>query len=266
VGKAAPRTPEFWGIRGYPRTTAWAYHDEVDNVRAGRARREVAQLAKSGLDWVNLASAVSDSIARVVPFDRSCWHTVDPGTVLFTGSVNRDIACSGSWLAEHEYVIEDVNKWSFLANSGRYAGATSLATHGDLSRCVRHRSQATYGIGDELRISCVADGTYWAAAGFLRDHDRPWFSEDDVRFLASLSKVVADGFRRALVRTVTTEPASTVDGPGVVVFDTDFASRLRFLQRAYIARSKPVHADQWERRGWATRLTQNAAGILSPLL
>jgi hypothetical protein len=138
-----------------------------------RVRDELATLARSGLDRVSFVSAASDAVGRVVPYDRSCWHAVDPGTVLFTGSINRNVGCSGSWLAEHEYVVEDVNKWWFLARSGRRAGATSLATHGDMSRSARHRSHEAYGIGDELRISFVADdGTYWGAAGFLRDEDR----------------------------------------------------------------------------------------------
>ena len=169
---------------------------------------------------MTFTSRVSDTIGRVIPFDRCCWHSVDPGTVLFTGSVTRDVTCSGSWLATYEYIIEDVNKWSFLARSGRRAGATSIATHGDLSRSARHRSAAAHGIGDELRASFVADGTYWAAAGFLRDADRPWFSEEDVRFLAELSEPVAEGFRLALVhRSATSDTIAAADGPGVVVFD-----------------------------------------------
>jgi DNA-binding CsgD family transcriptional regulator len=216
-GKLAEGTPRILGVTA---RTAAKYHPVVNDQRARRARDQLTRLANGGLDWVSFASEVSDAIARVVSFDRSCWHTVDPGTVLFTGSVTRDIACSGSWLAEYEYVIEDVNKWWFLARSGRNAGATSLATHGDLSRSASHRSHASYGIGDELRASFVVDGTYWAAAGFLRDRDRPWFSEDDVRFLASLSGVIAAGFRRALLHAVATpETISAAEGPGVVVFD-----------------------------------------------
>lgn len=192
----------------------------MDAHRARRTRDELIRLARAGLDWVTFASEASDAIAPVVPFDRCCWHTVDPGTMLFTGSVNRDVGCSGSWLAAHEYVIEDVNKWWFLARSGRHAGATSLATHGDLSRSARHRSHESYGIGDELRGSFVADGNYWGAAGFLRDADQPWFSEDEVRFLASLSDAIAGGLRAALVnRAVVTDVVVAADGPGVVVFD-----------------------------------------------
>ena len=55
--------------------------------------------------------------------------------------------------------IDDVTKWWFLARSGRTVGATRLATHGDLNRSARHRSQAGYGMGDELRGAFVANGT-----------------------------------------------------------------------------------------------------------
>lgn len=199
--------------------------------RPARLAGEIAALARQGLDWVSFTSEATGAISEVVPFDRCCWHTVDPGTVLLTGSVNRDVGCSGSWLAEHEYVIEDVNKWWFLARSGRHAGATSVATHGDLSRSARHRSHAGYGIGDELRGSFVADGSYWGAAGFLRDSDGPWFTDDDVRLLASLSEAIASGLRNALAkRALATEAVAAVDGPGVLVLDE--VGRAEFISPA----------------------------------
>jgi DNA-binding CsgD family transcriptional regulator len=139
--------------------------------------------------------------------------------VLLTGSLNQNIGCSGFWLAEHEYVLDDVNKWSFLARSGKVAGATSLATRGDLSRSARHRSVEAQGIADELRGSFSVDGTYWAAAGFLRDDGEPWFTDEDVRFLALLSEPIAVAFRRALLAAAGTTEHPRDDGPGVVVFD-----------------------------------------------
>ena len=138
---------------------------------------------------------------------------------MFTGSLNQNVGCSGSWLAEHEYVIEDVDKWWFLARSGRLAGATSLATHGDLSRSARHRSREHYGFGDELRVSLVADGTYWGAVGFLRHQDQPWFTEEDVRFLLTLCEPLAEGFRRALLAASVMTTDHSGDVPGVIVFD-----------------------------------------------
>jgi DNA-binding CsgD family transcriptional regulator len=202
----------------------------VDADRARRLAAQIRGLASDGLGWVGYASAVDDALRRVVRFDRSCWHSVDPGTVLFTGSLNRDVGCSGSWLAEHEYVIEDVNKWAFLAHSGRCAGATSIATHGDLSRSARHRSHTAYGIGDELRAAFVADDVYWAAAGFLRNEGEPWFTEDEVRLLAELTRAIATGARRTLVINQVEDLVPAVDGPGVVVFDP--AGRPEFLSPA----------------------------------
>jgi DNA-binding CsgD family transcriptional regulator len=196
---------------------------------ARRTRNDIRQLAQEGLDWVTFSTEASRAIGRVISFSRACWHTVDPGTVLFTGSLNQNVGCSGAWLAEHEYVLEDVNKWWFLARSGRRAGATSVATHGDLSRSPRHRSHEAYGIGDELRGSFVADGTYWGAAGFLREQDEPWFTEDDVRFLVSLSEPLAVGLRRALVASATNADPPQ-HGPGVVVFDE--GGTLQFISPA----------------------------------
>src|SRR5262245_44059007 len=191
----------------------------MNGDRLHRTRDKIVRLAQVGLDWVTFSAEATEALRRAIPFDRSCWHMVDPGTVLFTGSLNQNVGCSGTWLAEYEYVVEDVNKWWFLARSGRRAGATSLATHGDLSRSARHRSHESHGIGDELRGSFVADGAYWGAAGFLRDRDRPWFTEEDVRFLASLSEPIAEAFRRALLTAGAGSEEPGDDVPGVVVFD-----------------------------------------------
>jgi DNA-binding CsgD family transcriptional regulator len=191
----------------------------VDARGLRHTRDRITRLVDAGLDWVTFSAEATEALRRAIPFDRSCWHAVDPGTVLFTGSLNQNVECSGSWLAEHEYAVEDVNQWWFLARSGRRAGATSLATHGDLSRSSRHRSAEAYGVGDDLRGSFVVNGAYWGAAGFIRDSDGPWFTEDDVRFLASLSAPIAHGFRRALLTARVTSEEPRSDAPGVVVFD-----------------------------------------------
>ncbi len=52
----------------------------------------------------------------------------------------------------------------------------------------------------------------------------------------------------------------------VVVYDTDFASRLRMLQRSYVSQSRRVNAELWQLRPWWRRLSENAAGLLTPLL
>ena len=42
----------------------------------------------------------------------------------------------------------------------------------------------------------MVDGTYWAAAGFLRDKGEPCSTDVDVAFLASLCEPIAIGFRQ----------------------------------------------------------------------
>jgi DNA-binding CsgD family transcriptional regulator len=193
------------------------------SVGAPPLRRTLAEIAETTdrhADWVSFTAAVDDLVGRLLEFEMCCWHLVDPGTVMFTGSINRGIQCSGAWLALHEFVVEDINKWAFLAHSGRIAGATSIDTHGDLSRSPRHREHESVGLGDELRVSLVVDGVYWGAACFLRRDDSPWYTQRDVDLLAALSAPLAAGLRRALLTPVMEAP--TIDhGPGVVVFDPD---------------------------------------------
>ncbi|MHC5028550.1 MAG: cardiolipin synthase [Planctomycetota bacterium] len=52
----------------------------------------------------------------------------------------------------------------------------------------------------------------------------------------------------------------------LVVYDTDFASRLRLLQRSYMDNSTQIDPDKWLLRRWPRRLVDNAAGTLAPLL
>jgi cardiolipin synthase len=52
----------------------------------------------------------------------------------------------------------------------------------------------------------------------------------------------------------------------LVVYDSDFASQLRFLQRSYMSDATELAVMQWRARGWWRRLIENAAGTLGPLL
>jgi cardiolipin synthase len=52
----------------------------------------------------------------------------------------------------------------------------------------------------------------------------------------------------------------------LAVYDSDFASQIRFLQRSYIEDSVRIDPSQWLERGWMKRIAQNAAGALAPIL
>lgn len=51
-----------------------------------------------------------------------------------------------------------------------------------------------------------------------------------------------------------------------LIYDSDFASQLRFLQRSYVAESQVVDETVWRVQPWPKRLGQNVAGLFSPLL
>jgi len=52
----------------------------------------------------------------------------------------------------------------------------------------------------------------------------------------------------------------------LLVYDSDFASQLRYLQRSYMAHATRVEWSAWQNRSWPAKLWQNAAGTLSPVL
>lgn len=53
---------------------------------------------------------------------------------------------------------------------------------------------------------------------------------------------------------------------GLLIYDCDTASQLRFLQADYLRESRPVERRQWRSRPIRSRLAEGAAAVLSPLL
>ena len=119
------------------------YPRGVDGDRLRRDRNDVTEVARSGSDSVSFAIEVTDTVQKAIPIDRCTWHTVGSGTVLFFGSVNRDVSCSSTWLAELEYAIEDVKKSCFPARSGHRAGGDEL---GDARRPLAQSSPPIPGV------------------------------------------------------------------------------------------------------------------------
>ena len=112
-GRPARSIPGIWNQPRRRPLDSFAMKRE--DVR--RVTREVERLAEASSEWMTLAANVGEIVRGVVPFDRTCWHPVDPGTYHFTGSLVHNMVCSGAWLAEHEYVLDDVNKWHDLARA-----------------------------------------------------------------------------------------------------------------------------------------------------
>lgn len=215
VGLATAHEFKIWGIGecGAERNIGGMREDAV-----GRARREIRRLVHDGLGWIDLAEQAHNVILRAVPFDSSCWHPVDPSTLLYTGYFAQNLDDEPR-LPHYEYALADVNKWAWLALSGRSVGVLSQATNGDLEISPRWRDlMRPRGIQHELRMAFTDSGNTWGVGGMYRGVARPDFDAEEVRLIRALSPLIAEGMRRAVLMTAMSS-SDSVRGPGVVVVD-----------------------------------------------
>jgi hypothetical protein len=76
----------------------------------------------------------------LIPFDSSCWLSLDPSTLLPTSHFTRQLDSDHLMeIAENEFLQEDFNKFADLARALPPVGTLSHATEGDLTRSRRHR-------------------------------------------------------------------------------------------------------------------------------
>jgi DNA-binding CsgD family transcriptional regulator len=159
-------------------------------------------------------------VGRLVPYDRICWHTVDPATMLFTSGTEQNLGPEPQ-LATYEYEIPDVIKWADLAGRPWPVGVLSQATRGHPEQSPRFRGLLVpRGVVHELRASLVSDRRCWGFVGFYRDRGRTDFTEDDAAFVAEIDEHIGAGVRRALLLDAVTTPGPVSDVPGVLVIDS----------------------------------------------
>ena len=158
----------------------------------------------------------------MVPYDSSCWLSLDPATLLptahFTWEVDGDHIVA---MAANEYLEDDVNKFAQLADAPLPVGILSIATGGELGRSARYRNLLAdhgYRDGDELRATFRdADGV-WGCVAIHRRVGR--FSMDEGRLVGSMTGQLASGIRRAILRTAL-ELQAEPDRPGLIVLGSD---------------------------------------------
>ncbi len=189
---------------------------------AERVVRRFSDRCYAGLDAPALEAEFLDTLQRIVSFDAAFCATVDPGTLLFTGAMLREISweTSSRFLA-NEFLEDDVNKFRSLATARSPVDWLDRITGQHRVSSARYREiMAPLGLGDELRAAFRAGGACW---GFLCLHreDGPYgFTPDEARLITRLSSHVGEGLRRSLL-SVTTAPAVDPDGPGVLVVAED---------------------------------------------
>ena len=161
-------------------------------------------------------------LGAVISFDGAFLAAVDPATLLYTRAFRRGMPpeASGAFL-DAEFGVEDVNQLRQLVRLPSPVGWLDQATGGDRTVARRYRkAMEPYGLGDELRVALLADGTCWGLLCLHRAQACAGFDAADAVRLRALAPYIAQAFRRALVaEQAAVEP--TGDGPGVVLLNPD---------------------------------------------
>ncbi len=183
-----------------------------------RAVERLAQLSSQGLDLVTFWRAASDVFATAVPhYMAPCWYTMDPASLLVTSHFSEDLPeLPPEWLAA-EYYEDDVNQLADVARSERGISTLFEATGGNPSSSPRWHENMVYGGDQELIAALRTDrGAVWGALGLYRELGQAPFDAEDFAFIETVSPLLAEGARRALLVGQATDPESP-DGPGLVV-------------------------------------------------
>ena len=183
--------------------------------------------------WCAAAAEVSvfsdgllDRLGAVIGFEGAFLAAVDPATLLYTRALRRGMPpeSSGAFLAA-EFGVDDVNQLRQLVRMPSPIGWLDDATGGDRMAARRYReAMHPYGLGDELRVALLADGTCWGLLCLHRAQARAGFDAADAARLGALAPHIASALRRALL-TEQSAGVSTGDGPGVALLDPDGSVR-----------------------------------------
>jgi DNA-binding CsgD family transcriptional regulator len=178
--------------------------------RFERGRHELVRLSHAGFERRELLRRAADVLGEAVQFDGACWHSHDPATLLITTHETNMDGSGFTLVCRNEYLQPDANKFADLARR-RYPAAV-LGESFRLRELYRPR-----GWGSELRGTFGSADATWGSVMLLRERSRPGFTADEASFLASVSRHLGHGLRRALLAS--DDLATVEDAPGVVVVD-----------------------------------------------
>ena len=95
-------------------------YDPAMAVSVADRRARFVRLLHRGLDLPSYFDAADRALAGLVPFDASCWLSLDPATMLPTSHFSREYGFDQLlMLAANEFLEEDVNKFAELARAAR---------------------------------------------------------------------------------------------------------------------------------------------------
>jgi DNA-binding CsgD family transcriptional regulator len=180
--------------------------------------QQIVRLCHAGLDSQTLMVESIKRLRTVMPIDASFFATVDPATLLFTGSVVDDILLPATpQFFVNEFLQHDVNAFRSLARAAHPVGDLDTATQHSLELSPRYRDiLAPLALGDELRAVLRADGICWGVLCLHRERSSVPFTPTEADLLYRLTPHLAQGLRRALLMGSGSGIAPSADPPAEI--------------------------------------------------
>jgi DNA-binding CsgD family transcriptional regulator len=185
-------------------------------------RLTLVRLLHRDLDLAGYFEAADRALQRCVPFDASCWLSLDPGGVMPTSHFSRAYSVAHLMeVAANEFLEDDVNKFADLVRAPRPVGILSQLTDGEQwrsQRYVRFLAPLGFADGDELRAVFKDGGAVWGAVALHRRHGT--FTDTDAKAVADVGGLLAQGIRRAILRSALSAIGDD-EQPGLIVLRRD---------------------------------------------
>lgn len=202
---------------------------------------EVQRLAARALPRDEYHRELSARLRRSFDFDASCWHALDPRTLLMTSAHPEELLQKGFMSPESEpeaarvvlaseYERDDYNAFATLARRRSPVGILSEATRGRPERSARFSEWlAPQGTPFEMRVALVTRGRAWGCVGFHRTAAVRDFARPHANLMARLSRPIAEGLRLS-IRADAARRAHEQTAPGMIVLGAGDEVELVTLQ------------------------------------
>jgi DNA-binding CsgD family transcriptional regulator len=182
-----------------------------------RAKDRVAELSRRGYDLMTFWRECTEFLKAAVPhYDKPCWYTVDPASLLITSHYHDGLPEYPAKMLQHEYYGQDVNQISDVVRSQSGVSTLHEATGGDPSSSPSWHMNMAMGGDQEMIAALRTAGAVWGAVGLYRAPGEPMFDGDEKAFLSAIGPDLANGARTALLVGEARDP-QWPDSPGLVV-------------------------------------------------
>jgi DNA-binding CsgD family transcriptional regulator len=195
------------------------------DLTAQRVVRDVDVVARAGLELEEFLDESLASVARAVPHVGACFATVDPSTLLLTGTLKFGELDRFADTKDHEWGLMEYGSsepTSFIELAHRAVPAVATAAVSADSPRLNEFMRPNFGFGDELRVVLRDRGDCWGGLALFRGGSEEKFDDHDVELLASVSEAMSVGVRTAILgRFAMLGPALPPLGPAVVIIGAD---------------------------------------------